>query len=180
MGSSPSCGLRPSRRGSTPSTVDGVALLVLYPVVDLVVSAIDARHQDGSARRLLVANAVVSAIAAAAFGIAATGGKGDVLAAFGIWALLTGAAQLIVALRRRVQFGWQWPMLAAGGISTIGGVAFLIMSTMSDPTLLPLVLYAATGGVAFLIESWLLRRRFRRAADATETTHTSQLAEVRS
>ena len=52
-------------------TAGTAALLVLYPVIDLVSSVIDARHQDGSARRLLVANAVVSAIAAVAFAVAA-------------------------------------------------------------------------------------------------------------
>lgn len=165
-------------------TLGAAVLLVLYPVIDLVASVIDARHQDGSARRLLVANAVVSAVAAVAFGVAATGDKGDVLAAFGIWAALTGAAQLIVALRRRAEFGWQWPMLAAGGVSTIGGIAFLIISTRPDPTLMPLVVYAATGGVDFIIESWLLRRRLRRnvadthATVGSQTVRPSELAEV--
>jgi uncharacterized membrane protein HdeD (DUF308 family) len=164
-------------------TAGTAALLVLYPVIDLVASVIDARNQDGSARRLLVANAGVSAVAAVTFGIAATGDKGDVLAAFGVWAGLTGAAQLVVALRRRVQFGRQWPMLLAGGVSTIGGVAFLLMSVRPDPTLMPLVVYAATGGVDFVIEAWLLRRRFRLAAvapKATEATRTPELEEVRS
>ena len=161
-------------------TAGTAALLVLYPVLDLVASVIDARNQGGPARRLLVANAVVSAVAAIAFAIAATGDKGDVLATFGIWAALTGAAQLVVALRRRVQFGQQWPMLLAGGVSTIGGVAFLIMSARPDPTLMPLVVYAATGGVDFILEAWLLRRRFRRAAVTTETARPSELEEVRS
>ena len=48
---------------------------------------------------------------------------------------------------------------------------------------MPLVVYAATGGVDFVIEAWLLRRRFRRAAmapNATEATRPSELEEVRS
>ena len=125
-------------------------------------------------------NAAVSAIAAVTFGIAATGDEGDVLGSFGIWAARTGAAQLVVALRRRVQFGQQWPMLLAGGVSTIGGVAFLLMSVKPDPTLMPLVVYAATGGVDFIIEAWLLRRRFRRPPVPANDTRRTELQEVRS
>jgi uncharacterized membrane protein HdeD (DUF308 family) len=149
-------------------TTGAAVLLVLYPVIDAVASIVDARNQSGSARRLLVANAVVSSVTAVAIGIAATGDKGDVLAVFGVWALLSGLAQFVVALRRRAAFGWQWPMLAAGGVSTIGGVFFTIMAFSPDPTLMPLVVYAATGGIDFIIEAWLLRRRFHKAAASQE------------
>jgi uncharacterized membrane protein HdeD (DUF308 family) len=145
-------------------TTGAAVLLVLYPVIDAVASIVDARGQSGTARRLLVANAAVSTVTAVALGIAATGGKGAVLAVFGVWALLTGIAQFVVAWRRRAAFGWQWPMLAAGGVSTIGGVFFTVMAASADPTLMPLVVYAATGGLDFVIEAWLLRRRFRKAA----------------
>ena len=33
-----------------------------------------------------------------------------------------------------------------------------------DPTLMPLVLYTATGGVGFVVQAWLLARRRRRLA----------------
>ena len=71
-------------------------------------------------------------------------------------------------------------MHLAGGVSTIGGVAFLIMSAEPQPTLKPLVVYAATGGADFILEAWLLRRRFRRAVGTTETTRTAEPEEVRS
>ena len=90
-------------------TVGAAALLVIYPLIDLVASLIDARSQDVSTRPLL-ANAAVSAVAAVALGVAATGTVADVLAVFGIWAGVTGAAQLVVVLRRRAQFGHQWPL----------------------------------------------------------------------
>jgi uncharacterized membrane protein HdeD (DUF308 family) len=76
-------------------------LVVLYALIDAVASAIDARGQQGSARQLLQLNALVSVVAAVALGIAAAGDKGDVLAVFGAWALLTGVAQIVVAVRRR-------------------------------------------------------------------------------
>jgi uncharacterized membrane protein HdeD (DUF308 family) len=164
-------------------TAGAAVLLVLYPVIDVVASVIDARHQTGRARRVLVVNAVISAVTAVAIGFAATGDKGDVLAVFGVWALLTGIAQFVTALRRRAAFGWQWPMLAAGGVSTIGGVIFTIMATTANPTLMPLAVYAATGGVDFIIESWLLRRKLRkdaRSEQATQRPYSAVLHEVRS
>ena len=129
-----------------------------------VVPATSTEPVGGSARRLLLANAGVSAVAAVALAVAATGTVADVLVVFGAWAALSGAAQLIVALRRRAQFGNQWPMLLAGGFSVIAGVAYVIASTGADPQLDPLVLYTATGGIEFVVQAWLLARRRRRLA----------------
>jgi uncharacterized membrane protein HdeD (DUF308 family) len=137
-------------------------LLVLYPVIDVVGSLIDGRGQHGSARQLLLANAAFSAAGAVALGVAATGSVANVFAVFGIWAGIAGAAQLTVALRRRAQFGNQWPLLLAGGVSVIGGVAYLIASTGNDPKLSMIAVYAATGGTEFVIQAWLLARRRRR------------------
>jgi uncharacterized membrane protein HdeD (DUF308 family) len=134
-------------------------LLVLYPLIDAVASLIDARGQQGSARQPLVLNAGVSVVAAVALGIAAAGDKGDVLAVFGAWALLTGVAQIVVAVRRRKILGRQWPLLLAGAGSTFFGVAFLIMSGAADPKLEMLAVYAAGGGLEFVIQAWLLARR---------------------
>jgi hypothetical protein len=81
---------------TTGVTVGAGILLVLYPLIDAVASLIDARSQHGSTRRLLLANAVVSAVAAGALGVAATGSVADVLVVFGAWAAITGAAQVVV------------------------------------------------------------------------------------
>ena len=100
---------------TTGATVGAGVLLVFYPLIDVVGSLIDARGQDGPARRLLLANAATSAVAAVALGVSATAGVAETLAVFGVWAAVSGAAQLVVALRRRAQFGRQLPMLLAGG-----------------------------------------------------------------
>lgn len=157
---------------ATKSVTTGVAagagvLLVLYPLIDVVGCLIDARSQHGSARRLLQANAAVSAVAAVALGVAATGSVANVLAVFGVWAALSGAAQLVVALRRRALLGNQWPMLLAGSVSIIAGVAYLMLSAGDDPKLRPLAIYTATGGIEFVVQAWLLRRRRRRLATLT-------------
>jgi uncharacterized membrane protein HdeD (DUF308 family) len=153
---------------TSDSLTTGVGvLLVLYPLIDAVSSVIDARGQQGSARQLLELNAAVSAVAAVALGIAATGDKGDVLVVFGVWALLAGGAQLVVAIRRRMILGRQWPLLLAGAGSTIFGIAFLVMAGSDDPKLEMVAVYAATGGVDFIIQAWLLARRTHRVAEAT-------------
>jgi uncharacterized membrane protein HdeD (DUF308 family) len=100
--------------------------------------------------------------------VAATGSVADVVAVFGAWAAITGAAQLVVALRRRAQFGRQWPMLLAGGGSIIGGVAYLIAAAGGQPRLGMLAVYAATGGADFVIQAGLLARRRRRLATASD------------
>jgi uncharacterized membrane protein HdeD (DUF308 family) len=147
---------------TTSVTVGAGVLLVLYPLIDVVASLIDAQTQQGSARRLLLANAAVSAVAAVALGLAAARGTTDVFAVFGVWAALSGAAQLVVALRRRAFLGNQWPMLLAGGFSVIAGVAYVIAAAGGEPKLRWLVLYTATGGAEFVIQAGLLARRRRR------------------
>ena len=147
----------------TGSVTVGVGvLLVVYPLIDVVASLIDARTQTGSARRILLAGAATSLIAAVALGIAATGTVANVLTVFGVWAVVSGAAQLSVALRRRAQYGLQLPMLLAGGFSVVFGVA----SVVGSPMLSMIAVYAATGGVDFVVEAWLLARRRRHQAAA--------------
>jgi uncharacterized membrane protein HdeD (DUF308 family) len=143
-------------------------LLVLYPVIDVVGFLVDARGQEGSARQLLLANAAVSLVAAVALGLAATGTVANVLVVFGVWAFVSGAAQLIVALRRRARLGHQWPLLLAGAGSVIWGAVFLGLATTDRPTLRMLTVYAIGGGLEFVIQAWLIaRRRHRFASTAT-------------
>lgn len=137
-------------------------LLVLYPLIDVVASGIDAGSQHGSARQLLLANAAVSGVVAVGLGVAATGSHEDVFAVFGAWALVSGLAQFVVARRRSARLGKQWPMLLAGIGSIIFGVVFIVAATRNNPPLEMLAIYAATGGADFLIQAWLLARRRRR------------------
>jgi uncharacterized membrane protein HdeD (DUF308 family) len=156
-----------SDSATTGVTVGAGILLVLYPLIDVVGSLVDARYQQGSARRLLLANAVSSTVAAVALGVAATRGVAEVLAVFGVWAVLSGAAQLVVALRRRKQLGKQWPMRLAGGVSVFIGAALIISAFGGNPKLSMLAVYAATGGIDFVIQAWLLARRRHRLATPT-------------
>jgi uncharacterized membrane protein HdeD (DUF308 family) len=137
-------------------------LLVAYPTIDLIASLIDAEGQRGSTRTLLRVDAGVSAAAAVGLAIAATGDTGNVLVVFGAWAVVTGVGQVAVALRRRVALGRQWPMLIAGGLSTLVGVFYIAAAGGDDPKLDPLAIYAAGGGAFFVIQAGLLARRRRR------------------
>ena len=145
-------------------SVGAGVLLVIYPLIDVVGSLLDARGQHGPAKQTLLANAALSAVAAIALGIAATGTTADALTVFGVWAIVAGAAQLVVALRRRAAFGKQWPMRLAGAGSILIGVAYVIAAAGDDPKLSQLAIYAATGGIDFIIEAWLLGRRRRHLA----------------
>jgi uncharacterized membrane protein HdeD (DUF308 family) len=155
---------------TTGVTVGAGVLLVVYPLIDVVGSLIDARGQHGPARRLLRANAAISTLVAVALGVAATAGVAEALAVFGVWAAVSGAAQLVVAVRRRAQFGRQLPMLLAGGGAVVFGVVFLASAAGSDPTLRMLGFYAAGGGTEFVIQAWLLRRRMHRQVITARAT----------
>jgi uncharacterized membrane protein HdeD (DUF308 family) len=146
---------------TTTVSVGAGILLVVYPLIDAVANLLDARNQHGSARRLLLANAAFSTAVAISLAIASTASVTAVVAVFGIWAGFAGAAQLVVALRRRAVMGKQWPMRLAGGVSVVFGVAFILAAVGGQPMLKMVVVYAATGGLDFVVEAWLLARRRR-------------------
>ncbi|MGR6968302.1 DUF308 domain-containing protein [Streptomyces cynarae] len=140
--------------------VDAVAitLLVVYPLIDAVSSLIDYRATpDGSKRRVIAFNGVLSALAAVAVGIAGAGGVAPVLHVFGAWAVVSGAAQLIVGLRRRgPELGKQWPTLISGGLSFVVGIFYNIQAAGDNPSLDVLSVYATGGGVWFILQALLL------------------------
>ena len=138
---------------TTNVTVVAGVLLVLYPLIDAVATLIDARSQHGSARQWLLINAGASTVAAIALGVAATSGVAAVFVVFGVWAAVSGAGSSSSLLRRRAQLGNQWPLLLANGVSVIGGVAFIVAMAVGSPKLGMLAIYAATGGIEFVIQA---------------------------
>ncbi|MEV7630518.1 hypothetical protein [Actinoplanes sp. NPDC089786] len=134
--------------GSDLGVAAGV-LLVLYPLFDVGAAVVDARS---SRTRELVLNVVFSALAAVGLAVAAASGIPAVLRVWGAWAVLAGAVQLVVALRRR-RLGGQWPMILSGGISVLAGASFIASAGQDDPSLINLTGYAVLGGVFFLISA---------------------------
>ena len=132
----------------------GAALLLAsYPLIDVAASLAGSAFADAGVLRV---NAAISAVAALAIGVTAfASDAGATLAAFGAWAAVSGAIQLVVAIHRRRATGRQLPMILSGGLSTIVGVSFLAASGNEGAHLATLAGYMAFGAVLFLI--WALR-----------------------
>jgi len=140
-----------------------IGLLIFYPLIDAVSSLIDYRVlRSKSERRITAFNGVLSTVAAVAMGVAGARGAAAALAVFGTWAVIAGAAQWVVGLRRRgPALGGQWPMLIAGGLSFLVGIVYVVQAASDHPTLEVLSVYATGGGVFFIIQAGLLAWRSR-------------------
>lgn len=146
-----------------------ITLLVVYPLIDAVSSLIDHRATpNGSERRVTAFNGVLSTLAALAIGIAGSGGEAAVLHVFGAWAVVSGAAQVIVGLRRRgPELGKQWPTLISGGLSFLVGIAYNIQAAGGNHSLDVLSVYATGGGVWFIVQALLLGWKSRQLRTGT-------------
>ncbi|MEZ0075469.1 hypothetical protein [Planotetraspora sp. GP83] len=146
-----------------------IILLVVYPLIDAVSSLIDLRaYQYGSEGRLTLFNGLLSTLAAVGVGLAGAGGPAAVLHVFGAWAVVSGAAQVLVGvLRRGPELGRQWPVLIAGGLSFLVGIFYNIQAFGEHASLDVLSIYATGGGVFFIIQSGLLAWRARRSRTQT-------------
>jgi uncharacterized membrane protein HdeD (DUF308 family) len=150
-----------------------IALLILYPVIDIAASLVDARTQRPDGPRNATTqlfNAAVSTVAAVAIAVTASHGADAILRVFGVWAFLTGLVQLILAvLRHRRSIAGQWPMMLSGGLSTLVGLSFIKASTQDDLKLSSLAGYATLGAIFYLLSAWRLR------SSATGTRSTSRV-----
>lgn len=149
-------------------------LLVLYPLVDVAAAVVDARSSrggglDGSVHGTVTGLSVkvaISALAAVGLAVALTSGLPAVLRVWGVWAVLAGVLQLVVAVRRR-SVGGQWAMIASGAISVLAGVSFVVLASRGGGSLVGVAGYALLGGIFFLISALRLGRAARRTPRAT-------------
>ncbi|MFF9645383.1 DUF308 domain-containing protein [Kitasatospora aureofaciens] len=142
-----------------------ITLLVAYPLLDAVSSAVDYLSvPDGPEQRVTAFNGALSTLVALGLGVAGSTHKvSAVLGVFGAWAVVSGAAQVAVGIRRRgPELGRQWPMLVAGGLSTVAGVFYDIQAAGHEPSLDVLSVYATGGGVFFIVQAGLLVWKARR------------------
>ncbi|PWI15307.1 hypothetical protein DI272_14880 [Streptomyces sp. Act143] len=146
-----------------------IVLLVVYPLIDAVSSLIDYRATpDGSERRVTAFNGVLSTLAAIALAFAGAHSLAAALHVFGVWAVVSGAAQLIVGVRRRgPELGKQWPTLISGGLSFLVGITYNIQAAGDNPTLDVLSVYATGGGVWFILQALLLGWKSRQLRTRT-------------
>jgi len=142
-----------------------VTLLVAYPLLDAVSSVFDHRWgPQGAERRVTAFNGVLSTLAAITVGIGGgVSGAAAALSGFGAWAIVSGAAQVVVGVRRRgPELGRQWPMLIAGGLSFVVGAFYDVQAAGDKPSLSVLAVYATGGGIFFIVQAALLAWKARR------------------
>jgi uncharacterized membrane protein HdeD (DUF308 family) len=148
-----------------PLSGAAVTLLVAYPLLDAVSSVFDYRSgPQGPERRVTAFNVALSTLAAITVDIAGgASGTAAALAAFGAWAIVSGAAQVVVGVRRRgPELGQQWPMLIAGGLSFVVGAFYDVQAAGDKPSLSVLAVYATGGGIFFIVQAALLAWKARR------------------
>jgi len=146
------------------------ALLILYPVIDIVASLLDARTQQAagnpSAARAQLVNAAISTVAAVSLAVAAADGPASVLRVFGAWALLSGLIQLALAITRlRRSTAGQWPMILSGSLSAVIGLSFVLTATKTEIHLGNLNGYPVGGAIFYLFSAFRLYRTARPEAD---------------
>jgi uncharacterized membrane protein HdeD (DUF308 family) len=138
-----------------------IALLVLYPLFDVVAAVIDARSSKAAQPvPALYVNVAISLLAGAGLAVAASSGIPGVLRVWGSWAIVAGVVQLVVGVTRR-RLGGQWPMILSGAISVLAGTSFILQATMDGASLKALAGYATLGGVFFLVSAVRLGRASR-------------------
>ena len=138
-------------------------LLVIYPLFDVGAAVVDARSSRASRSAPgLYVNIAISVLAAAGLVFAVTSGIPAVLRVWGVWAVVAGLAQLIVALLRRRDLGGQWAMIASGAISTLAGISFILQAA-APASLRNLAGYALLGGIFFLVSALRLGRNTSRS-----------------
>ncbi|WAZ25723.1 DUF308 domain-containing protein [Streptomyces cinnabarinus] len=146
-------------------TAIAAALLVVYPLWDAIATLLEQRLAGtGSLDRVGATNVVLGLAATAGMIAAAFATVATALLVFGVWALLSGAIQLVVAVRRRRTVGAQWPMVISGSLSVLAGASFAAMSASDTSGLSALVGYSAFGAFWFLVSVIALSVRDRRAS----------------
>ncbi|NCD69624.1 hypothetical protein GSY63_09680 [Mucilaginibacter sp. R11] len=140
-------------------------LLIIYPAWDVIGTYFDikANKNNGPVTTQYV-NAVISIITTVAVAIAVSNSVADALVVFGAWAILTGAIQLVLGLRRRKLLGGQWPMIISGGQSVIAGVSFIAMAHSPNMGIINLAGYAGFGAFYYLLAVISLSKSLRKSA----------------
>jgi len=151
------------KSNDTPTAIAAV-LLTIYPLWDAIATLLERRLAGaGSTSRVSAVNMALGLAATIGMIVAIFSTIGSALLAFGIWALLSGAIQLVTAIRRWRTVGAQWPMIISGGLSVVAGATFAAMSGSTTSGLSTIAGYSAFGAFWFLVSVIALSLRTRRA-----------------
>ena len=138
-------------------------LLVAYPLWDVACTLYDIKTSGATAgSRTRLANLVFGLVTALAIALTVSTRPSYAIAAFGVWALVAGALQLVSGLKRRRQLGGQWAMILSGAQSCLAGVAFVLGGLNSKLHAKDLGGYAIFGAIYFCIAGVLLARKLAR------------------
>lgn len=144
-------------------TMIAAVLLVVYPLWDAVATLIERRLAGtGSTNGVSTVNIGLGLATTAGMIVAVFSTIGTALLVFGVWALLSGAIQLVVAIRRRRTVGAQWPMAVSGGQSVLAGAVIAATSASAASNLSTVAGYSAFGAFWFLVSVVALSIRGRR------------------
>lgn len=144
-------------------TAIAAVLLIVYPLWDAIATLVERRMTGVAATSVSTVNVALGIVATIGMLIAAFSTIGKTLLVFGAWALLSGAIQLVVAIRRRRMVGAQWPMVISGGLSVLAGASFIGMSNSATSGLSTIAGYSAFGAFWFLVSAIALTIRSRRS-----------------
>jgi uncharacterized membrane protein HdeD (DUF308 family) len=166
--------LSSSAAGANLGTRAG-ALLVLYPLSDVVATVFDLSAPRSVRSRLpQLVNLVAGIAATIAIFCAVFSGLAATITVFGVWAVVSGGVQLIVGARRRRALGGQWLMIISGAGSVFAGTSFVGWAGSSTAGLTALGQYSAGGAVWYLLTAvWLSRSE--RSTLPVPRTHDSRI-----
>ena len=135
-------------------------LFIIYPAWDAFATWLDIRTSSPAVSKTpQYVNAAISIVTTIGVALALQKSVSDALIVFGAWAILTGAIQLLLALRRKKQYGGQWPMIISGAQSMLGGSSFIILAHKPNMGINSLAGYAAFGAFYFLLSAIRLSGR---------------------
>jgi uncharacterized membrane protein HdeD (DUF308 family) len=133
-------------------------LLVLYPVTDAAATMVDIRTTPRESQTMWQRlNLAISLVAACSIAATVHSGFASTIAVFGVWAIASGAIQLIVALRRNTLLSAQWLMVISGAGSIFAGATFIHWTGTAHNGVATLVQYSTGGAIWYAIAAaWLL------------------------
>jgi hypothetical protein len=139
-------------------------LFIIYPAWDALATYFDIKANPPNVNKTpQYVNVGISIITTIAIIFALQQGIPSALLVFAVWATLTGLIQLILGLRRRKQFGGQWPMIISGGQSMLAGGLMFAMAHAPNQGIVTLAGYSAFGAFYFLLAAIRLGKTVRTA-----------------
>lgn len=153
--------------------------LVLYPLGDAIATAFDLRATPQRSHKLIQqVNVITSLFAAAALLGASPRNSFNPVRVFGVWAVVAGVIQLLVAVRRNSASHAHWLMGISRGGSVLAGITFLSDQGVGVSGASVLIQYSTGGALWYVLAAiWLGYSAWRspRKQSALGHTHVADL-----